>query len=72
MSQNNQFIDTAVESGFTLGQAEFMDEMLAKFPHTHNVMDIDGLDVYVEEMVDEGMGVDGTDGDIEDDGEEDE
>ena len=40
---DSEFVDNAVEAGFTVQQAEFMDQWLAKFPHNHDVSEIDGL-----------------------------
>lgn len=37
------FIDDAMEAGFSQSQAEFMDEMLAKYPHNHDMTEVDGL-----------------------------
>lgn len=49
------FIEAAMEVGFTEEQAEFMDQWLAKFPHGHDVSEIDGVDELVDEKVDEAL-----------------
>ena len=38
----------AMAAGFSQEQADFMDSMLAKFPHTHDMEDIEGLEEALE------------------------
>jgi hypothetical protein len=48
-----QFMKDAIEAGFTKEQAEFMEEFLAKFPHTHSMDEVDGLDKVLDELENE-------------------
>lgn len=43
------FYDDATEAGFTPDQARFLDECLAKHPHTHDVDDIVGLEEALDD-----------------------
>lgn len=45
---DSQFEGAALDAGFTQKQIEFMDEFLAKYPHTHNAEDINGLEEFIE------------------------
>ena len=47
----SDFYYEALRVGFTKIQAEFLDENLAKYPHSHTVEEIEGLDDYVDESV---------------------
>jgi hypothetical protein len=51
----NEFVEAAIEAGFTQEQAEFMEQWLARFPHNHDVSEIDGVDELVDEKVDEAL-----------------
>ena len=42
------FTKQAVAAGFSQQMADFLDTMVAKFPHTHDVEDIEGLDELLE------------------------
>ena len=42
------FTKQAVAAGFSQQQADFMDSMLAKFPHMHEIEDIEGLEEALE------------------------
>jgi hypothetical protein len=50
---SNQFVEAAMEVGFTQEQAEFMDELLAKYPHSHRVEEVEGLDDYIETAIED-------------------
>lgn len=56
----NEFDLAAKEAGFTDEQIEFLNQFVAKFPHMHDVEDINGLEDAVTEIV-EDADVDGTD-----------
>ena len=56
------FNEMARAAGFTETQAQFMDEFLAKVPHTHEIEEVEGLE---EALAFEDDGV-------EDEGDEDE
>lgn len=47
------FILDAIEAGFTQSQAEFLDECLAKYPHSHDMTEIDGLEEALAEEEEE-------------------
>ena len=47
------FTKQAVIAGFTQAQADFLDSRLAKFPHTHEMEDIEGLEEALESEDDE-------------------
>ena len=47
---DRQFEEAALEAGFTKDQIEFMDEWLAKYPHTHSMDEVDGLETALEEI----------------------
>jgi hypothetical protein len=49
----NDFVEAAIEAGFTHEQADFLDQWLAKFPHSHDVSEIDGLEDAIEEGIEE-------------------
>ena len=51
MSQHN-FIEEAVEAGFSKEQAEFMFMNMAQSEHTHEIEDIEGLEQALD--LDEG------------------
>jgi len=42
------FTKQAVAAGFSQQQADFLDTMLAKFPHMHDMEDIEGLEEALE------------------------
>jgi hypothetical protein len=42
------FTKQAVAAGFSQQQADFMDSMLAKFPHSHEIDEIEGLEEALE------------------------
>ncbi len=42
------FTKQAIAAGFSQQQADFMDSMLAKFPHIHDMEDIEGLEEALE------------------------
>jgi hypothetical protein len=42
------FTKQATAAGFSQQQADFMDSMLAKFPHTHEIEEIEGLEEALE------------------------
>lgn len=42
------FTKQAVIAGFTQAQADFLDSRLAKFPHIHEMEDIEGLEEALE------------------------
>ena len=46
----DEFIENAIEAGFSRKEAEFMDNALAKFPHSHDVSDVEGLEGALEEL----------------------
>lgn len=48
----NDFIDSAITCGFTEDMAEFMWKYLAKFPHTHDIDDVVGLEEALEDIED--------------------
>lgn len=50
---NDEFIESGLESGFTESQLEFMWVFLAKYPHTHSMDEIDGLEEALEEVEEE-------------------
>lgn len=50
----DQFVNEAIEAGFTRQQAEFMSDMLAKYPHTHSVGEVEGLEELLDDMEEEG------------------
>jgi hypothetical protein len=52
---NGDFIEAAIDAGFSESMAEFMDQWLAKYPHGHSVDEIDGIDELVDEKVDEAL-----------------
>ncbi len=58
------FLEQALEAGFTASQAEFLLDHVAKMPHTHEPDEIVGLDDYIAQQIDEG---DEDDDDDEDD-----
>lgn len=58
----DQFVNEAIEAGFTRQQAEFMSDMLAKYPHSHSVSEVEGLEELLDDMEEEGE----EDGDNED------
>lgn len=43
------FTKQAIVAGFSQQQADFLDTMLAKFPHEHDMADIEGLEEALEE-----------------------
>lgn len=47
---NPDFINAAVEAGFSRAQARFMDDYLAKHPHNHEIEDVEGLEETLEEL----------------------
>lgn len=53
------FTKQAIAAGFSQAQADFMDSMLAKFPHGHDMDEIEGLEEALE-------GEDGDDSDDDD------
>jgi len=46
----NTFIRAEMAAGFSQEQAEFMDEALAKHPHTHDIEDIGDLEERLEDI----------------------
>jgi hypothetical protein len=60
-----QFVELAKEAGFSEEQAEFMYEHLAKRPHTHDVDEILGFDDAVAEAVEQAVGDDDDDEEVE-------
>ena len=44
----SDFSKQAQKAGFTKEQADFLDTMLAKFPHMHDIDDIEGLEEALE------------------------
>jgi hypothetical protein len=46
----SRFIDDAIEAGFSMEQAKFMDECIAKYPHTHDIDEIEGLEEALESV----------------------
>lgn len=49
----SDFLEDAIEAGFSREQAEFLDERLAKYPHSHTVEEIDGLEDALEDIEEE-------------------
>lgn len=49
----SDFTRQAQKAGFTPQQADFLDTMLAKFPHSHEAGDIEGLDETISEALEE-------------------
>lgn len=43
------FLEHAIEVGFTTEQAEFMQEWLAMVVHSHAISDVEGLEDALEE-----------------------
>jgi hypothetical protein len=48
-----EFNQAAREAGFSLKQIEFLEEFVAKMPHSHTAEEIIGLDDYVEQLVED-------------------
>ena len=46
----SEFVQDATKAGFTRKQAEFMEESLAKFPHTHTAEEITDFEEAVAEI----------------------
>lgn len=46
----SDFIKDALEAGFDIRKARFMDEYLAKHPHSHDIDDVEGLSETLEEL----------------------
>jgi hypothetical protein len=44
------FTKQAVAVGFSQDQADFLDKMLAKFPHEHDIGDVEGLHDRLEDL----------------------
>ena len=54
MNKMNEFQEMAKEAGFTDKQIEFLNDFVAKYPHSHSVEEIDGLEEMLEEIDDNG------------------
>lgn len=68
MPNNRDFLKAAIEAGFDISKARFMDEWLAKHPHQHDIEDVEGLPETLAEL-----GVtDAEEEDEEEEGEEEE
>jgi hypothetical protein len=46
----NEFEEAAREAGFTEAQIAFLDEWLAKYPHTHDMTEVEGLPEALDEL----------------------
>lgn len=47
------FLNDALEAGFTQAQAEFLNDRVAPYPHSHEMSEVEGLDEVLEEMEEE-------------------
>lgn len=47
------FLNDALEAGFTQAQAEFLNDRVAPYPHSHEISEVEGLDEVLEEMEEE-------------------
>ena len=45
-----EFRRVALSVGFNVNQAKFLDEALAKHPHSHEIEDVEGLPETLEEL----------------------
>ena len=53
---SDQFEEAARDAGFSRKQIDFFVEHVARFPHTHNAEEINGLEETVAELVEAEMG----------------
>lgn len=50
MMNREEFISLAMAAGFSRSMADFMDNWLAKHPHSHEIEDVEGLGESLEEL----------------------
>lgn len=49
----DDFMELGLEAGFSKEQLEFLEEHLAKYPHTHDIDDVVGLQEALEDISEE-------------------